>query len=529
MVILAMTRFETAVKVVRLVVEGDVNRLTALDLGSPDLSGFSVVFNAKHDVVVKGQACGQQVILNDIDWFNSLSCIKTYEGFRSLVEAAFMFGMPGLILSDTGQSVLAVAYATSSLKGTIKARFRTAECNRADPLDIPILSSGTLKRPELVAALIDLDRFGLRLLLGNVLLFATPEMLAAHAGVMESFSPHSGITITPNRSVTLHEKLRFSNSDYQDHISKPDGSLGLGDLLEYRPGECDWGLNGVGGGGLLSSSQFRAISAFGSDALKLGLGVPDGLVLCSAPLDFLSGFPLDDVDQDRLSYSKDIVAKMDVTEFVVIPELRLSQRLYRRAFSEHGVQGFVLGHECSDELVNSLPAEYWKLVANNPRVIGWAGYQFSVRYKHLADQALPRRLTPSDVRIIRESSDGFSPESLVRLGSWRGASESIKDIRDATKILIDLEPTVGWIDEYRVGSGAGELISHIDTCDMPGRIAVLSELLRKCGIESVVEEYLTESQWMFLTDVFDREAFDPYIGVMPDGAVVKLVSTDFNI
>lgn len=492
----------------------------------PDMSDFSVVrVDDKSWNLVSKSSVG--VVGIELNSDSALHAVLSSIDLSNTVKYSLASGLAGLAAPEGGkETLISTAFSACRLDGAIL----TTSCDDIQSgVVLPTFRRGVLEMPELVIALSQASPNGVPYARQSVLFYADPDMIRLHSGDIEPMAPlvqiSASYTVGGAGRVSAFKPSEFTASAFSLPAQK-DGTLNEGLEGDWCPHLCTWGVTGADGNLVLTGSQLRALIAYGSEEVKLGLEVPEGLVLCAADHSFLASIPIQEISLSMLGFATKLVEKISDDHLIIADELLSQGKPFATAWVGAQVLDSLVSKEFGDIMFNSIPLDFWRRYYFKQRLQGELLLKFSDKFPDVLYEGLGIMIDYDDACALQADDYSF-PEYIEAEVSWNDDSSEM--LLDTTRMLLSLPTPPPIIDGFPTEVGADEIMDRISGGVDSIEYQILKHAAGKYDAGEIASRATSTDHWNLVVDVFDRDDYEVYIPQMPKKIKARLVLEDFNI
>lgn len=524
---LSMSRSEAALSIAECAYYGLLEPMEKLQAVYGGFADHSVVrnggvLNVIHDGAVVGtQKLDSHYALFAV--FNAFELDKLFD----LVEKT---EMPGLLEKNGLHSILMGSLGQSSFEVLMGGADENSTPHL--PFDLPILSDCMINSPELVIALSQRDFDGFKYAFNDVLFWATPDMAADFADVVDDIKQIANACFS-SRPVTQGPQFSV---DF-DRVSFYSSN---GTLDDYEFHSIRLGLLGTGPNGCLSQCQLRAVNSYGSQAVRLGMDFKPGYVLCAAPLEFLQQFPSGQSSQAQMHLVAAYLNTVRPYRNTILGggDHATSERRILNAYGSDAILYTGTEGDIAPAFYKHLPERIWDLVCENPRSSGYRVRALSAMHGHSVAPSLDANLTLDNLKMLSSHGYKFPDNTNLTIGAWPLTMSNKFASPLALEHVISMFSSGMTIAGVPVESSHAELMGYVDeflglkkTNKRFDRCAgwAIGRLVAQYDIAEFVAIASCDEHWSMLGDVYGVDALLPYIKKMPASTRTRIVTEDFNI
>lgn len=468
------------------------------------------------------------------------------DGIIDVCELACRSGIKGLVVDDSRTSLLKFSYDTAKyFSGPAPKRSRRLQ-ELKGKLTLPSLVGGVLHNPELVVALAALPASDSNVAIETVLLWATQDVAASAHGVLTAMKP---IRLIEYVEKSPGNRSRFFCTSFSEMSRDIELSqlAHAGKQVSCSVSSVKLGV-GRGDGIPLKPQDLMGLHCYGSDVVCLGVGAPEGMVLCSANLGDLSRVPLGVIDPDAIAVAQSVINSVShewmllAYDSPLIPEFKCLDNRFEywpqigaglSAFAESDLFDSFVRYGIAEEisgLIDDVAKALWISggITNN-----WASMFVTSKYWGMGEVPVTKSLSHSDIKRLASleyqipagSKISISYPALVSTGLWEPSSDvlSVLGMARGPIEVHGLSSDLS-VEEVMELAGTNEVLSRDTDAG-----AILATIASRLPIESLIAASSQDRHWDFLTAVFGAERLLSHLDQLPPRTKVHLVCSDFNL
>lgn len=518
-----MTRIEQCLTFCECAYLGESSSLARILDETGDFEGYSATIKSG---MLQVSGHGESLSSDVSDPVSKMGFCNSIDQSRALLYALEKSQIQGLIPTSGVDSIFGDMSESENLDWLYDHRAEIAESLAG--LELPVLCGGELLSPELVVSLAQLKADSFSHTYEDVLFWADRKMLKAFRGDIIPLSSAASIVsiVTMQNGTLVTDEIHIDRLDEKGRAPDFEGI----DVFYVK-----LGLSGAARNGELTKSQLRAVSSYAKQSVRLGLGLGNKpeMVLCSAKLGFLSGFPLGEVSPKSLAFTSYFVSKLNpFNNLFSIP--LVSGPLYKgippgiRAIPPPDLFRYACSASYSNELVRRFPASAWTAISHSTDRPGVEARMFKAKYGIDVKEALVTRLSALHINLLSDEGYRFPSGTKLEMMSWGKGGKNPENedyILDKVTSMALGDMHLHGVDVFSSPSEVTSLQSGSSTTR-----SIMSAIARRHGVEVMVEAAGTNLEhWSRLIGIFGHEPLIPFASRMPDPVKIEVVMSDFNL
>jgi hypothetical protein len=452
---------------------------------------------------------------------------------------------------------------------------------------LPTLADGVVNQPELLLALKEkAENSAYSKSLNDILVWATPQMIAEFPGELSTYTSRQGLTLEsttklPGKDPEL-KHVRFDQCDEALMSQLTRRTLENGETV-VKPAVWNYyqlDLNLKLSYGADSTRDHMVLGYLATEPMQFGFDQKPNHVLCRANINFLSQFSIGQVEEGNLRAAHDFTKGYFPLDIVVLdngpdkqmygaclrPVLGISMGMGNGSSIGASRLYKLLGDSSSmhHRLREALPRPLVKMLVDlHPNVmmdpLGMLALYQAFGWDN---KGLVMRIDASDLQMMQEAGFKFSDETMTRIPAKSGPRGYEKPYErqsgEHTDVFMNLNS-----EFIRAGSETGEVLpdylinsysnavkvglwgsetpkpkSLTDALVMAARRKnwgnsnqelALKAYITHAGIEACVKAAKKDSHWIFLDVHFGREALTPHLKLTSRATRGRLLEGDMGL